>query len=41
MPDKDICAAAPVKDESAELGAPGEVNDIVADRRSGGRTLSA
>ena len=39
VPDKDMLAAAAVEDETPELGAPSEANDIVADYRSVGLTL--
>ncbi|MGB8419600.1 error-prone DNA polymerase [Paraburkholderia sp.] len=39
VPDKDMLAAAGVQDETPELGAPTEANDIVADYRSVGLTL--
>ena len=39
VPDKDMLAAAAVQDETPELGAPTEANDIVADYRSVGLTL--
>ncbi|MGC2962631.1 error-prone DNA polymerase [Paraburkholderia graminis] len=37
--EKDMLAAAAVEDETPELGAPSEANDIVADYRSVGLTL--
>lgn len=39
VPDKDMLAIAAVQDETPELGAPSEANDIVADYRSVGLTL--
>jgi len=39
VPDKDMLAVAAVQDETPELGAPSEANDIVADYRSLGLTL--
>jgi error-prone DNA polymerase len=39
VPDKDMLAVAAVEDETPELGAPSEANDIVADYRSVGLTL--
>ncbi|MFM0551922.1 error-prone DNA polymerase [Paraburkholderia sediminicola] len=39
VPDKDMLAAAGVQDETPDLGAPTEANDIVADYRSAGLTL--
>ncbi|MFL9965558.1 error-prone DNA polymerase [Paraburkholderia sediminicola] len=39
VPDRDMLAAAAVEDETPELGAPSEANDIVADYRSVGLTL--
>jgi error-prone DNA polymerase len=39
VPDKDMLSAAAVQDETPELGAPTEANDIVADYRSVGLTL--
>ena len=39
MPDKDMLAIAAVQDETPELGAPSEGNEIVADYRSVGLTL--
>jgi error-prone DNA polymerase len=39
VPDKDMLAAATLQDETPELGAPTEANDIVADYRSVGLTL--
>jgi error-prone DNA polymerase len=39
VPDKDMLAGAAVQDETPELGAPTEANDIVADYRSVGLTL--
>jgi error-prone DNA polymerase len=39
VPDRDMLAAAAVEDETPELGAPSEANDIVADYRSAGLTL--
>ncbi|MFM0142458.1 error-prone DNA polymerase [Paraburkholderia sp. RL18-085-BIA-A] len=39
VPDKDMLAAAGVQDETPDLGAPTEANDIVADYRSVGLTL--
>ncbi|MFM0224998.1 error-prone DNA polymerase [Paraburkholderia dipogonis] len=39
VPDKDMLAAAAVQDETPDLGAPTEANDIVADYRSVGLTL--
>ncbi|RKT20430.1 DnaE-like error-prone DNA polymerase [Paraburkholderia sp. RAU2J] len=39
VPDKDMLAIASVQDETPELGAPTEANDIVADYRSVGLTL--
>ena len=39
VPDKDMLAMAAVQDETPELGAPSEANDIVADYRSVGLTL--
>jgi error-prone DNA polymerase len=39
VPDKDMLASAAVDDETPELGAPSEANDIVADYRSVGLTL--
>jgi error-prone DNA polymerase len=39
VPDKDMLAAAAVQDETPELGAPTEANDIVADYRAVGLTL--
>jgi error-prone DNA polymerase len=38
-PDKDILAGARVDDETPELGAPSEVDDIVSDYQSTGLTL--
>ncbi|MCC8401588.1 error-prone DNA polymerase [Paraburkholderia sp. MMS20-SJTN17] len=40
VPDKDLLAAAATPDETPELGAPSEANDIVADYRSLGLTLN-
>lgn len=40
VPDKDMLATAAVQDETPALGAPTEANDIVADYRSVGLTLS-
>jgi error-prone DNA polymerase len=40
VPDKDMLAAAATQDETPELGAPSEANDIVADYRSLGLTLN-
>ncbi|WP_233800902.1 error-prone DNA polymerase [Paraburkholderia sp. HP33-1] len=40
VPDKDLLAAAATQDETPELGAPSEANDIVADYRSLGLTLN-
>jgi error-prone DNA polymerase len=39
VPDKDMLAVAAVQDETPELGAPSEGNEIVADYRSVGLTL--
>jgi len=39
VPDKDMLAVAAVQDDTPELGAPSEANDIVADYRSAGLTL--
>jgi len=39
VPDKDMLAIAVVQDETPELGAPSEGNEIVADYRSVGLTL--
>ncbi|WP_176058569.1 error-prone DNA polymerase [Paraburkholderia sp. BCC1876] len=39
VPDKDMLAVAAVQDETPQLGAPTEANDIVADYRSVGLTL--
>jgi error-prone DNA polymerase len=39
VPEKDMLAAAAVEDDTPELGAPSEANDIVADYRSVGLTL--
>ena len=39
VPDKDMLAIAAVQDETPELGAPSESNEIVADYRSVGLTL--
>jgi error-prone DNA polymerase len=39
VPDKDMLAIAAVQDETPELGAPSEGNEIVADYRSVGLTL--
>ena len=39
VPDKDMLAVAAVQDDTPELGAPSEANDIVADYRSVGLTL--
>jgi error-prone DNA polymerase len=39
VPDKDMLAVAVVQDETPQLGAPTEANDIVADYRSVGLTL--
>ncbi|MDR6420526.1 error-prone DNA polymerase [Paraburkholderia phenoliruptrix] len=39
VPEKDMLAVAAVEDETPELGAPSEANDIVADYRSVGLTL--
>jgi error-prone DNA polymerase len=39
VPDKDMLAIAAVQDDTPELGAPSEANDIVADYRSMGLTL--
>ncbi|CAE6712163.1 error-prone DNA polymerase [Paraburkholderia nemoris] len=39
VPDKDMLAVATVQDETPQLGAPTEANDIVADYRSVGLTL--
>ena len=39
VPDKDMLAVAAVEDETPELGAPSEGNEIVADYRSVGLTL--
>jgi error-prone DNA polymerase len=39
VPDKDMLAVAAVEDETPDLGAPTEANDIVADYRSVGLTL--
>lgn len=39
VPDKDILAAARVEDETPDLGAPSEADDIVGDYRSMGLTL--
>jgi error-prone DNA polymerase len=40
VPDKDLLAPAATQDETPELGAPSEANDIVADYRSFGLTLN-
>jgi error-prone DNA polymerase len=40
VPDKDMLAAAAAQDDTPELGAPSEANDIVADYRSLGLTLN-
>ncbi|RZF31277.1 error-prone DNA polymerase [Paraburkholderia sp. UYCP14C] len=40
VPDKDMLAAAATQDDTPELGAPSEANDIVADYRSLGLTLN-
>ena len=40
VPDKDMLAPAATQDETPELGAPSEANDIVADYRSLGLTLN-
>lgn len=39
VPDKDMLCAAKVEDETPELGAPSEADDIVGDYRSMGLTL--
>ncbi|HVE06973.1 MAG TPA: error-prone DNA polymerase [Paraburkholderia sp.] len=39
VPDKDMLAGSAVPDETPELGAPSEAQDIVADYRSAGLTL--
>ncbi|MEX3935998.1 error-prone DNA polymerase [Paraburkholderia phymatum] len=39
VPDKDMLSAAAVQDDTPELGAPSEAQDIVADYRSVGLTL--
>ncbi|WP_144112657.1 error-prone DNA polymerase [Paraburkholderia sp. BCC1886] len=39
VPDKDMLCAAAIDDETPELGAPTEANDLVADYRSFGLTL--
>jgi error-prone DNA polymerase len=39
VPDKDMLAVAAVQDDTPELGAPSEAQDIVADYRSVGLTL--
>ncbi|WP_144154585.1 error-prone DNA polymerase [Paraburkholderia sp. BCC1885] len=39
VPDKDMLAGAAVPDETPELGAPSEANEIVADYRAVGLTL--